>query len=297
MKFRIRAFGIFAALVVLYAFLIAPPLNYPTGMTVQVAQGESVGAVADNLYLLGAIQSRPIFKLAVILLGGSVQAGAYLLDKNNTLFLAYRMTRGETGLEQVRITIREGMTLREIEKLVGTDLPDDQEGYLFPDTYDFLPGSPADLVVARMHSRYEEHVAPLRAEIEASGHTEEEIIILASILEKEARQPETMRIVSGILWDRIKIGMPLQVDAVFGYINNRPTYHPSGEDLEIDSPYNTYKYPGLPPGPIGNPGMTAIEAALRPGESPYLYYLTGVDGTMHYAKTFEEHVRNRRFLK
>ncbi len=91
--------------------------------------------------------------------------------------------------------------------------------------------------------------------------------------------------------------MPLQVDAVFGYIFGKPTFHPTFEDLEIDSPYNTYKYRGLPPGPIGNPGLNAIKAALDPEPSPYLYYLTGKDGTMHYARTFEQHIDNRKYLR
>jgi UPF0755 protein len=103
--------------------------------------------------------------------------------------------------------------------------------------------------------------------------------------------------VAGILWKRIEIGMPLQVDAVFGFIYGKPTFSPTFDELEVDSPYNTYKNKGLPPGPIGNPGLDSIRAALEPVSSPYLYYLTGVDGTMHYSRTFEQHVANRRFLR
>ena len=120
---------------------------------------------------------------------------------------------------------------------------------------------------------------------------------MASILQKEVRQPDTMKMVSGILWKRLSIGMALQVDAVFGYIFNKPTYSPSLDDLAVDSLYNTYKYRGLPPGPISNPGLDAIEAALTPTPSKYLYYLTGKDGTMHYATTFEQHIDNRKYLR
>ena len=120
---------------------------------------------------------------------------------------------------------------------------------------------------------------------------------MASILEKEARKLETRKVIAGILWKRIEIGMPLQVDAVFGYIHATSTYSPTFEDLEVDSPYNTYTNRGLPPGPIGNPGLESIRAALEPTKTPYLYYLTGKDGFMYYAKTFDQHVANRRFLR
>lgn len=290
------ALGAAALLIVMYAALCAPPLGQSEAW-VHVPVGSSVGGVAAELQSARVVSSAFMFKVAVTLLGGSVQAGTYAPDHDGVLVLAYRMTRGMTGLDASRVTIPEGTTVREISDLLGVALPVAEEGYLFPDTYEFLPGTPAEQIVARMRARYEEQVGPLRAEIAASGHSEEEIIIMASLLQKEARLPETMAQVSGILWKRIEIGMALQVDAVFGYINNRPTYHPTGADLDIDSPYNTYRNRGLPPGPIGNPGLDAITAALRPTESPYLYYLTGKDGTMHYAKTFDEHVANKRFLR
>ena len=124
-----------------------------------------------------------------------------------------------------------------------------------------------------------------------------DVIIMASMLEKEARQLETRRVIAGILWKRLERGMPLQVDAVFGYILDRDTFSPSLNDLSINSPYNTYTHTGLPPGPIGNPGLESLDAALHPVETPYWYYLTGADGTMHYARTFAEHVANRKYLK
>ena len=116
---------------------------------------------------------------------------------------------------------------------------------------------------------------------------------MASLIEKEADTAEDRRIVSGILWNRIDADMPLQVDAVFGYILDRSGYAPTGSDLEIDSPYNTYENRGLPPGPIANPGLDALTAALHPAATEYFYYLTGRDGLMYYAETFEEHKRNR----
>jgi len=116
---------------------------------------------------------------------------------------------------------------------------------------------------------------------------------MASLVEKEARTLENKKLVAGVLWNRIKLHMPLQVDAVFGYINDRDTYAPSFADLTVDSLYNTYTHQGLPPGPIDNPGLDSIEAALYPATSTYLYYLTDKNGVMHYAKTFEEHKKNK----
>ena len=116
---------------------------------------------------------------------------------------------------------------------------------------------------------------------------------MASLLEEEARQTPTRRTVAGILWKRLDLGMPLQVDATLRYLLGKSSHELTREDLEYDSPYNTYKDAGLPPGPISNPGLDAILAALRPVETAYLYFLTDSEGNIHYARTFEEHVANK----
>lgn len=121
---------------------------------------------------------------------------------------------------------------------------------------------------------------------------------MASLIEREAKTDEDRKTIAGILWNRIDLKMPLQVDAVFGYIKGIDTYHPTSEDLSIESPYNTYLHAGLPPTPISNPGLESLHAAATPTKTDYLYYLTGKDGVMHYAKTFEEHKANRaKYLK
>jgi UPF0755 protein len=291
-----------------YALFFAPPLEYPAGTVTHIESGHTVGQIATELHDAHIIQSPFIFKALVYVSGGTIQAGSYSLPRQNVVTLVYRMENGLSGLHPLRVTIPEGASISEMAGILINSLGDfngsefieqakGKEGFLFPDTYFFLPGTPASVVIAAMSSQYESQVAPLRSEIAASGKTEKEIITMASILQKEARKPETMKIISGILWKRIKLGMPLQVDAVFGYIFNRPTYNPSLDDLKIDSPYNTYTNRGLPPGPIGNPGIDAILAALRPTETPYLYYLTGSDGVMYYAKTFEQHVANKVHLR
>jgi len=293
-----------------YALFVAPPTMYPVGGTIHVETGESVGSVASRLEDMHAIHSTLAFKVFVATFGTSgIQAGSYSLsEKQNTITLAYRFSSGATGLDPIKVTIPEGSTswdmaeilkstLKDFEDTKFLELAKEKEGYLFPDTYFFQPGTPPDVVIRTMESAYEERVSPLREKFAAAGKSEEEIIIMASLLQKEARKPETMKVISGILWKRISIGMPLQVDAVFGYIHQRDTFNPSFNDLEIDSPYNTYKNKGLPPGPISNPGLDAIRAALEPTPTPYLYYLTGKDGVMRYAKTFDVHVANRAYLR
>jgi UPF0755 protein len=284
------------ALACAYLFLVSPVQDISEAV-LKVHSGESVTNVSEELLERKVVRSAFVFKVFASLFGG-VQAGWYDVSvPQNAVLLAWRMARGDTGLTPRRVTIPEGATVREISGLLGIEVPSKEEGYLFPDTYYFLPGTPVEQIVARMHERYEEVIDPLRPEIKESGHTEHDILVMASLLEKEGRLPETRRMIAGILWKRLTLGMPLQVDAVFGYIKGTATYSPTLDDLKIDSPYNTYLYTGLPPGPINNPGLEALKAALEPTKSPYLYYLTGKDGTMHYARTFDEHIANKRFLR
>lgn len=179
------------------------------------------------------------------------------------------------------------------------------EGYLFPDTYRIFASSSPEELVVRMLNNFDKKLSPeMREEIEKQGKTIHEIITMASIIEKEApisgqQDLEDAKIVSGIFWNRININMALQSDATLSYIynDNKPVH--SGNELNIDSPYNTYKYPGLIPGPICNPGIAAIKAAIYPTETNYLYFLTTLDGSqIYYAETHDEHVRNKyKYLK
>ena len=146
------------------------------------------------------------------------------------------------------------------------------EGYLFPDTYFFPPSATADSIVEMVRKNFDDKVAPLMDDMSASGHSLFEVVTMASIIEKEANDDTGRRLVSGILWRRLALKMPLQVDAA----------------------PDTYKHQGFPPEPIANPGLDALDAAIRPTKSDYLYYLTGRDGLMHYATTFTGHQANLR---
>jgi len=295
-------------LVAIALFISArPPDGFPAGHILTVENGAALSDIAATLAAQNAISSPFLFSAFVRFLAGetSLQAGRYVFDEPQNLFdIAYAIITGTSGIPPVRITFSEGLSVREMSEHIAYLMPEFDattfenqargfEGYLFPDTYLFPQGASADEVIARMRENFEAKIKLLEADIAASGHTRSDIVIMAALLEKETRTLSDKRIVAGILWKRVSISMPLQVDAVFGYIRGTDTYHPILEDLKIDSPYNTYRYAGLPPGPIANPGLESLLAAVHPTETDYLYYLTGRDGVMRYAKTFEEHKRNR----
>ncbi len=172
------------------------------------------------------------------------------------------------------------------------------EGYLYPDTYRvFRDARPADIIRA-MLLNFEEKLDPeLRREILRQNKTIFEIVTMASLLEQESPKREDRRIIAGILWKRLATGMPLQVDASVNYATGK-RHTPSARDLAVDSPYNTYRSPGLPLGPIANPGVEAISAALWPEPSDYLYYLTAPDGKTIFSRTLPEHAAAKnRYLR
>jgi UPF0755 protein len=199
----------------------------------------------------------------------------------------------------MKVTIPEGYTVREIEEKLKIKLPGENlEGYLFPDTYYFPLDVSGEEVVRIMHENFEKKIAPYLKEIEKSGKSLKDIIIMASLIEKEVKTKEEKELVSGILWKRLKAGIPLQVDATITYITGKKTTKIPLEDLKIDSPYNTYKYKGLPPAPICNPGLESILAALYPKESDYWYYLSKPDGKTLFFKDYEEFiVAKAKYLK
>ncbi|PIP73278.1 MAG: hypothetical protein COW88_02715 [Candidatus Lloydbacteria bacterium CG22_combo_CG10-13_8_21_14_all_47_15] len=149
-----------------------------------------------------------------------------------------------------------------------------------------------------MKENFIEKISTTAPAIKDFGESVHDVVVMASLLEKEARTMETREVIAGILWKRLKDGMPLQVDAVFPYINGKNTFQLSLEDLQVDHPYNTYTRKGLPPGPIANPGLDAIIAAINPEDTPYYFYLSDKEGMMHYARTFDGHLANKaRYLR
>jgi len=168
------------------------------------------------------------------------------------------------------------------------------DGYLFPDTYYFFVDVSAEDVVRRMLKNFDKKIKPeWREEIDRQGKTIFEIVTMASIIEKEMYGLEARKMVSDIFWKRLEIGMPLQSDASVNYVTGKGLTRPSLEDTQVDSFYNTYKYPGLPLGPISNPSAEAIEAAIYPAPNEYYYFLNTAEGDIIYSKTHDEHVENK----
>lgn len=168
------------------------------------------------------------------------------------------------------------------------------EGYLFPDTYRVWADQLPDALIEKQLQEFAEKTADLKlGAASAPLRNFDEAVILASIVEREVRKPEDMRIVAGIFLNRLKLGMRLQTDATVSYITGSGRSRSTTQDLAIDSPYNSYKYEGLPPSPVGNPGRTALEAVFNPKTTNYYYFLTDKDGKVFYARNFDEHQANR----
>ena len=298
--------GFFIFTVVGY-FFIFHSVDFPINTLVSVEKGVTIKQTADFLKQKKFISSSFWFVALNRMLSGGrgVLAGDYYFDRVQSLFaVSRRLARGDFGLTPVVVFIPEGSSTKEIAAILGKILPDfakekfiteaqGKEGYLFPDTYYFPPNIKPDAVIEAMEKNFNEKIISLNEKILAFGKPLEEIIIMASLLEEEARKLETKQMIADILWRRLKMDMPLQVDASFQYVNGKNTFTLSLDDLKIDSPYNTYLYKGLPPTPITNPGLDSIIAAVTPTTSKYLYFLTDKNGNMRYAVTHDEHVVNK----
>ena len=300
--------GIILLVSLSYVFWGMPPLNFPVGIIIEVKEGASLNEIAKDLDNRNIIKSQIIFKALIALKSGQggAMAGDYLFSEKKDIFRVSNMiARGEHGLTPMSITIPEGSTVVEMaviyerilggfnaETFVHKALP--FEGYLFPDTYFFLPNVKEQQIIDVMKENFVNKLTEIQSVIDVFGKSLEDIVIMASLLEKEASRFQVRRMVSGILWNRIDIGMLLQVDAVFPYIIGKNTFQVTLDDLKFESSYNTYKYPGLPSGPIANPGLLSLRAAADPIKTDYIFYLSDLDSNMHYARTFEEHKRNKR---
>ncbi|MCX6712727.1 MAG: endolytic transglycosylase MltG [Candidatus Vogelbacteria bacterium] len=290
----------------LYLAFFSAPIDFPAGTIVRIRKGSTVSSVATGLYENRLIKYPTIFKILARLGGGDkVVAGDYKFERSAGVINVYeRLARGVYGIDPTRVTIYEGHSVREVAELLDKSLPTFErekfieaanglEGRLFPDTYLIRPMDDEQDIVRMMSANFDQKLLPLESQIGRSGHSRDEIITMASIIELEARTAESRRIISGILWNRIRKGMKLQVDVVFPYIMGKYSLQLTQKDLQFDSPYNTYRYKGLPPGAIGSPGLDSILAALEPTKTDDLYYLSDRSGNMYYAKTYKQHMDNR----
>lgn len=280
-----------------------------------ITPGQPLTTIAQNLEKQNFIKNAFTFRLLVAQMGigKAIQAGDFKLSPSMTSKdIAKELTHGAID---VWVTIPEGLRIEEQAARIEQKLKDSQnanysfdkkqyislakEGYMFPDTYLIPKDATAQVVADRLRETFSQKVEESILKNANSKKSDLEIITLASLIEKEAKTSEEKPTIAGIIQNRLKIGMALQIDATVayakGYDSAKNSWWPevTTQDYKnVRSPYNTYLNTGLPPGPIASPGIDSIRAALEPADTPYLYYLHDADGKIHYAKTAEEHNQN-----
>lgn len=297
----------------LFFFGLDPANAAASGTTFvfQVNAGESFRTIAEDLYGAHLIRSPIAFDLFSLLDGraGDLQPGLYRLSPSMDTPAIVAAISGPVA-DTVTVTIPEDSTVYDVDRILSDALvirpgalinftsTQNLEGRLFPDTYQFYTNENVASAVAEMEDDFNAKAAPLLAADPANATR---TLIVASIVEKEVPDLADQELVAGIIEKRLSLGMPLDIDATVCYAKllANPTSTAqacslTALDFEIDSPYNTYLYKGLPPGPIGSPGASAITAALHPQSSSYLYYLTDpATGQTIFAKTLDEQNQNR----
>jgi UPF0755 protein len=280
-------------------------------VTVAVEQGDSLSSVADKLEEAGVIQSSTVFKLESRFQGGEteIKAGEYrFVPGEDSEQILETLSSGES-ISAFTITVPEGLTLEQTARVVekeggipaeefetaagrtdyGHDFLDDSaiqttEGFLFPKKYEFERGVDAAEIVDRFLRQYllEKEGLNFAEAQDRFNLTEYELVTVASLVEKESANPEERPLIAGVIYNRIRSGMPLQIDATVQYALGKAKEDLKLDDLDLDSPYNTYKNPGLPPAPIASPSRESIQAALEPAETEYLYYVLEAGGEEHF---------------
>jgi UPF0755 protein len=275
-----------------------------------VKSGEGIKSIAQNLENSGLIRNKYIFVYYNYRLGlnKKIQAGNFKISPNfSTKEIAIKLTTG--GITDYWLKILEGLRVEELTDIFPSDssikstdfikVTKSKEGYIFPDSYLIPQYFTLDQVLSTIQTNFDKKFAQAKIGATNTQLTDKQNLVLASIIEHEARTLTVKQGVAGVLMNRLNINMPLQSDVTVQYARDskkRPTKY--WEDLAATdikstiSPYNTYLNTGLPPGPICNPGYDSLYAAFHPTESDYLYYLTGDDGVMYYAKTLSEHNSN-----
>ena len=306
--------------------IVDTPLKIKDEEIIEVAEGDSFYGVLNKLSEEDKIKNEFLVKLYLKIRGikPEVLAGTYKLDKSMTLDEIITLLSNDSTIGKIYITIPEGYTIddiaTELEKnnicssedfinsVKNYDLPAyvsnnpnkryNLEWFLFPDTYSFNENENADFVVKTMINRFEEVWQELVQSLNLSIADDEieKIVNVASIIEKEAVVDSERSLISSVIYNRIAIGMPLQIDATVIYSYGYHIEKMYEKYLEIDSPYNTYMYYGLPIGPISNPGRASLMAALKPKETDYLYYLLESENTHYFTDNYDDFLRRKEEL-
>ncbi|MBI4268446.1 endolytic transglycosylase MltG [Candidatus Uhrbacteria bacterium] len=305
-----------------FFFEISRPLVLPDeGLTLTVTPGERTADIVDALGRKGVIPSTAAFKIFLLRMQAreTIKAGEYtfrgvvtipsvarqLVSGSPKSEKNLRIIEGWTQAQIIGYLEKEGIETRErIEAALARDwsarfpfLTQGRplEGYLFPDTYRVYQDARVEDVIEKMLANFDRKVtSQMRSRLADSGMSLHAAVTLASIVEREVRSDDDRANVADLFNRRLRAKMPLQADSTVNYATGKSSPSASAVDLLVDSPYNTYKYHGLPPGPIANPGLSALKAVVSPKNNPYWYFLTPKDGSVIYARTFEEQVRNKR---
>lgn len=320
---------VFVVFTVYFNYQISKKNENPLGQKeFEIQRGEGVKIIAEHLFGQGIIKRPFWFKFYVAVSGRRSRFvdGLYNVRTDWNIKEVIDALLDQPKAKEIEITLLEGWNTDEIDKYLFEqgliekedvvsaskayksgkwDFLKDRpwttslEGYLYPDTYRVYKQSSAEEIVEKMLSNFDRKLTPdLRQEIGRQGKKIFNVVTMASIVEKEMFGYDDRRIVAEIFWKRIKAGIPLQSDATINFITNKGMVQPTYADLKIDNKYNTYKYYGLPPGPISNPSIEAIKATIYPAETAYWYFLTTPDGKIIYSKTHDEHLANKRkYLK
>lgn len=303
-----------------FIYGLSRPVSVSSGDTIMVTirPGMSANEISGLLYEQGLIKNALFFRIAAKARGldNSLQAGDYAFNKSMTVDkMIVMIAEGETAYKQ--FTIPEGYTIEQIAVLLESkemgsaakfkelaansliyDYMNNQntvtfkaEGYVFPDTYRVAAGTSEEQLLKMMVSQFDQKFTPaMRQRAADLGMPIREVVIIASLVEREARVDKERPVVAAVFLNRLKIGMPLQSCATIQYILGYPKPELTVQDTEISSPYNTYQNPGLPPGPIANPGLASINAALYPSDTDYLYFVADKNGSHRFSNTYEEHL-------
>jgi UPF0755 protein len=320
---RRRGLVILLALILVLAGLAAAAGSYyawavgasgpQKAVTVTIPQGATGSEVADTLKDKGVIRSALAFRLYVRFRGLSsgFEAGTYHFRTNMSVAAALDVLQAGPVVETISVTFPEGYTVRQVAERAHTGLgiktsefvrlaqsgdfslppylPEGTktvEGFLFPSTFDFEKDATAKDVIDRMLAEFKQQAAGLPWDNTKTLHvTPYEVVVIASMIEREARVQQDRPKIAAVIYNRLKKGMKLEIDATVRYALNKPTGPLTVSDLNVDSPYNTRKYPGLPPTPIAGPGLAALQAALSPAKVDYLYFLVVDPSTGRHAFT------------
>lgn len=326
----IRVARIFVIMIIIITIwqcfkIVDTPLKINNEEIVEVAEGDSFYGILDKLSEEGKIKNKFLVKLYLKICGikPEVLEGTYKLNKSMTLNEFVNLLT-DSNKDKVYITIPEGYTIDDIaEKLEENNICNSKEfidsvknyelpkyisnnpnkrynleGFLFPDTYSFNKNENADFIIKTMLNRFEKVWQEIVEDLNISIPQEEieKKVNVASIIEKEAVVDSERSFISSVIYNRIAIGMPLQIDATVIYSYGYHIEKMYEKYLEIDSPYNTYMYYGLPIGPISNPGRASLMAALKPKETDYLYYLLESENTHYFTDNYDDFLRRKEEL-